>query len=350
MRFDRRQSNTTPYFNRRDQMRMLMLVGMLMVVVLAAQHAAKPSTWKWMFPNEPNHPPAANSEESESADQLGEFSLVEDTDDSSRDSDPRDEPPSDSHEEGDPELPDTLRQELKQKVSDGSVGVRAAERETFFHVLEYAKSVEPERLNSDVEDGLTYAILMDETSAFRGQAIHLRGTLRRLQRTDAVSNDAGVAEFWEGWMMTEDSGLFPYRIIAANVSEELPTGMEIEVPVEFSGYLFKREAYESNDGVKETPTLIGPTIQPLIVRTRPREVEQSEQGLIPYVIGLAVAIAIGLSITLWRFRVSDRRFGDRHVQTFIAATPESMETLRDLDFVDPGEALRKLAEGEESEA
>lgn len=352
MRFDRRQGNSpTPYFNRRDQMRMLMMVGMLMLVVLAAQYAAKPSTWKWMFPDEQNAPTATDEADSKPADQLGEFTLTDDTTEAAATTKPDDQSQTETESavpDG-PVLPETIRDELKQTVNDGTVGVRAAEREIFFHVLDYAASVDPQQLTPEGEDGLSYAILMDETHAFRGEPVHLRGTLRRLQRVDAVSNEAGVTEFWEGWMMTPDSGLFPYRIIAANVSEELPMGMEIEVPIEFTGYLFKREAYESNDGVKETPTLIGPTIEPFVIRSRPEEAVQTEQGLIPYVIGLAVAIAIGLSFTLWRFRVSDRRFGDRHVHTFTAATPESIETLRDLDFVDPGEALRKMAEEEREE-
>ncbi len=324
------------------------MVGMLMAVVLAAQYAAKPSTWEWMFPKEAKNSSTPEGTDSGAADRIGEFSLDDEAGVNVAIAEPAERRKNEAKtkSQGEPSLPLSLRRELKQKVNDGSVGVRAAEREIFFHILDYADSVQPQELESVVEDGLSYAVLMDETAAFRGEPVHLRGTLRRLQRTEAVTNAANVAEFWEGWVMTKDSGLFPYRIIAANVSDDLPTGMEIEVPVQFTGYLFKREGYESNDGVKETPTLIGPMIEPLVVQSRPKEVGPTEQGLIPYVIGLAVAIAIGLSITLWRFRVSDRRFGDRHVRTFTAATPGAIETLQDLDFVDPGETLRKLAEDE----
>ena len=38
-----------PYFNRKDQIRMLALVGLLALVLIGMKLAANPASWHWMF-------------------------------------------------------------------------------------------------------------------------------------------------------------------------------------------------------------------------------------------------------------------------------------------------------------
>ena len=86
--------------------------------------------------------------------------------------------------------------------------------------------------------------------------------------------------------------------------------------------------------------LIGKTIR----WQRPAAASESanDLGLAPYVIGLAVLIALGLGLMIWRFNASDKKFGHQHIDHFTAATPAAIQELENLETSDPNDLFRQM--------
>jgi hypothetical protein len=167
-----------------------------------------------------------------------------------------------------------------------------------------------------------------------------------LEWIDAGPNEQGVSGYWDAWATTEESGDNLYRVVATKVPDDVPQGEGLTVPVEFTGYFFKRQGYESRGGFHTAPLLIAKRIDRALEPTASPVV--SDTGMVSLVVGFALTVALALGITVWRFTASDRKFGDRHVRAFIEATARDEEGLKNVVAEDPSEALRRLAEQEES--
>jgi hypothetical protein len=335
-------------------MRIFLMFGALVLVAVGIELARDPGMWRWMFPQE------AGSQTQPAGEREIDFSVRFDEDEPLPPGAFRSEPAHDqlAHADrivaqvdggapaGDSAGPADVAIDpaVLEPVQDNNIGIRHFERDAFFAVLAQAGEVSPQALEKAAGGHVPFSSLMNDPARYRGQPVHIEGTLRRLERRTVGENDFGVSEYWEGWMFTAESDNNPYRVVMASVPEGVPHGFTIEVPVAFTGYFFKLQGYPSNGGLHKAPVLIGPTIRPLPVR---EEGVPQDFGLVPYVIGFAVIIAAALGLTLWRFARSDREFGDRHVRAFTEASPEATAALRKVEAIDPDEVLRQLAAEEE---
>src|SRR5207247_572836 len=111
------------------------------------------------------------------------------------------------------------------------------------------------------------------------------------------------------------------------VFTELPPGLavaeQVDRPISFDGYFFKRYRYKAGDTWRDAPLLIGRTVvlgQP----AQPQEEERSVGDDYLYSIAglFAAALFLGIGLTWWYRR------GDQQVQSRLAES-------RNVEFVEP---------------
>jgi hypothetical protein len=193
------------------------------------------------------------------------------------------------------------------------------EQRSFSMVLFEASRISAEAFRKGARTDLTCAHVFNHPSRYRGQVIHIQGTLRQLRRFDppATAKAAGVADLYEGWIFDPQRlGADPWCVVFTELPSGVRTGEGLEYAVSFDGYFFKRYQYESRNTNKaehwrRAPLLIGRTVTltsaPVVAAP-----EQDWAGsLVPIFLGLVVssiALAFGLG---WWFRRGDRRVRQR---------------------------------------
>lgn len=352
---------------------MLRMVGVLVLVVICMKLAADPAMWSWMFPQAASHPTETKTQ-SQDVDfgvKLAEnSSLAPDAFRSQRDetkrhpttSQPAIAEPSPNRllkqANIQPAVPDKISKvgdfeiridpQILAPVEDDWLEIRRREAGAFYTILAKSRDIPLNILEEAGDDSVDYSVLMIDSEQFRGMPITVRGTIRRIDKVDVsnaeVRQDYKIETYYVAWMFTESSGNNPYRLISYTIPSDMPTGEALEVPARFTGYFFKRQGYRSQGGLHKAPVLIGKHIR----WNRPQATGDSaipqDAGLAPYAIGLAVMIAIGLGLMIWRFNVSDKQFGHKHVDHFTTATPNAIDELGNLETTDPNDLFRQMEE------
>ncbi len=336
-----------PYLNRRDQLRMLAMVGLLAVVVVAMRWAAQPSSWYWL-----TGPPADQVQRSgeRRLDEIdfsvrterpgdlkpGEFRAVNEAEESA-----------DIGEATAPVTTDSLAisPRILKTVEDATVGLRSGEANAYYHVIASVRDNDPQRLQQAARSDLAFAELMIDPARYRGTIVTVVGELRRLQPFESGENNYGIGSLYEGWLFTSDSGNNPYRIVCLSVGEGVPTGEELDPPsyVRTTGYFFKKQGYLSQGGLHTAPLILS------------REISLVQSAVVPigsqtggrYVVAVLVVMACGIALLLWRFTQSDLRFGRRHVKAYVNLDEDQSARLNELPTVDVGELLRQMGEQEQ---
>ncbi len=343
---------------------MLRMVGLLALVVFGMKLAADPAMWKWLFSGGPEKQ-AQTEKPSESKDKDIDRSLKFDEDspltgDAFRSR--KAGAPRPAVAEASPHRKDAgssagkpqarvgdhvveIDPDILAPITDNKVGIRREEAHAYYAVIAKARDIPLPRLEQAgrQED---YTVLLADAEQFRGLPITIEGTIRRLNKISvpdkAVWEEFGLDQLYEAWMFTASSGTRPYRVLCTSLPEGIPTGDQIDVPARFTGYFFKAEWYESVGGLQKAPLLIGKTIR----WERPIAASGSQSaddlGLAPYVIGLAVLVALGLALMIWRFNASDKQFGHQHIDHFTAASPAAIQELQNLETSDPRDLFRQM--------
>ena len=370
MRF--RKSSSQPYFNKADQVRTLRLFGLLALVVVCMTLAADPGMWTWLFPK--SAPEAAKDDAASKEIDYGiKFEEESDLSPDAFRSRPDDAGSRTHHPAVADASPERLLKQTNQlpvfpgagkttavgdyvveidpaifaEVSDDWLEIRQREAPAFYTILAKANEIPQKLLEEAGDDRVDYTVLMTDSEQFRGQPLSVEGTIRRIDEIsitrEDIEEDYGIDRYYVAWMFTESSGNSPYRLIAVGLPEDMPTGEDLDLPAKFTGYFFKRQGYRSVGGFHKAPVLIGKYIR----WNRPAATVTNlpqDSGLAPYAIGLAVIIAVGLGLLIWRFNVSDKKFAHKHVDHFTTAAPEAIQDLENLETSDPNDLFRRMQE------
>lgn len=371
-----RNKSQPPYFNKRDQVRMLRMVGLLALVVICMKLAADPGMWSWMFPQ--STPDSSGSAETKPPSQDVDFgvkveedsglapdafrSLRNEAKPQERNTEPaiaqaspdrldqqanqKPASPENTPKVGDYEIP--IDPQVLAPVEDDWLEIRHREAGAFYTILAKARDIPLKILEDASDDSVDYSVLMIDSEQYRGLPLTVRGTIRRIDKV-AVSNpdvrkNYNIQTYYVAWMFTASSGNNPYRLISNTIPSDMPVGEQLEVPAQFTGYFFKRQGYRSQGGLHKAPVLIGKHIRWNRPQTTGTAAIPQDYGLAPYAIGLAVIIAIGLGLMIWRFNVSDKKFGHKHVDHFTSATPTAIQELNNLETTDPKDLFRQMEE------
>lgn len=347
MRF-RTTKTPPPYLNRRDQLRMLAMVGSLLLVVVAAILAGRPENWYWLTgkPGQNDAPTAdvsghdvVDHRVARRHDELGP-SVVRVV--------PAPQSPDDETESP---VTEGVQADLEKlsSIEDNTIGVLPGERDAYYNLLDKAAKSRAGALARNGTSEFTYTVLMLESERYRGRLLTLDGTLHRLSKLEVAENEYGIHELYEGWILTVDSGNDPYRVVVSEVPEGLPAdgSLNTSVRVRMTGYFFKRFGYMTQDHRLYTaPLLLGKRIRRV---SRGSSASDDDVGLTPYIAGFALLLAAMIGTMLWRFSCSDRRFQKRHLQRLTEASSEAISAINDLPTTDVNEMFRQMEQATENE-
>lgn len=233
-----------------------------------------------------------------------------------------------AHVEAEPQLDPALF----AAVRDHTLGIRAAEADAYFAILDHARRVPESKLEQAARPGVQHVNLMTDPDRHRGELITITGELARLTELPSTQNDSGVAKLYEAWVIGSEAQ--PYRIVAANIDPALKPGEHQRTPVRVTGYFFKQEGYEAADGVHVAPTL-------LAQRIVPQAALPATANVAPLLLGFVIAVGLILAATLFSLASGDRQsltparplpaIGEQHIRSTGPTDHRSVhEQLREL--------------------
>ncbi len=231
-------------------------------------------------------------------------------------------------------------------VKDNTMGIRRDESEAFYWLLDHARRVPTTKLEGSGLREVQYINLMTEPDRFRGEPITIEGDLWRLYEFDAGRNDYGVSRVYEGWVFTGDSANHPYRIVFTSLPKGIVPGENLRKPVRITGYFFKREGYRSNGGVHIAPTLLARRIA---INPMPNGIPLTA-GIVPYMIGVIMAVGLALLVTIVAFAIGDERSTRAGLQRIRRQPHLSFADLAVPTLIPVEESLRQYAEYERQSA
>ena len=330
----------SPWLNKRDQRRLLLLVFSLMAVLYVVNLARKPEFWKAMFPRDAaDVPRQAESESTHERADVKTGSPNSPGDDEILS--PMSSPTSGLTEPGQhgsrPEStstvarprepaeilspqPETVDADLLSEVRDDTLGVRQSEASAWHRLLADVRAADPAKLQRTARSDLPWAVVMNNPEQFRGTPIEIRGKLRRITPFVARRNSFGVQGLYDAWLFTRDSGDRPWHVVTSSVAVGIPIAEKLDesVPVRVCGYFFKREGYAAHGGLRTAPLIAGQRVE--LVRTMP--LNRSDSEIVPWLYAFAIVVGGSLLLTMWRFFVSDRRFRFSRASRLMASPAE----------------------------
>lgn len=334
MRF-RSEQKPPPYLNRRDQYRLLGMVGALCLVAFGTMWASRPSSWHWLVPPDRPAPHTLNEidfrVQSSPPGSLppGAFRVVGDNEDVGA------HPHStDGHGGVDSS---SIRKDVLLPIEDNTLGLRRSELDAYQVALERADRLTRELEESGGRRDVAFTVLMLEPDNHRGQLIQIAGDLRRLTEL-AVPEGVSIDRLYEGWLFTRDSGTNPYRIVCTQRPHEIPLGdlTAQPVPVEVTGYFFKRYGYTSKGGQHVAPMLVARTIA---VRKTPVGIPAEDGDLQVAVLLLIGLVVTGIVLLVGWCIVSDQRYRGSRLRELAAsrldASPHDLDKLLKVETSDP---------------
>ena len=323
MRFETSQS-TPPHLNRRLQMRMLSIIGMLALCLFV---------WNTLFEDPPPTPHPMIGRPTDLKDEInldgdgsgGDRSLLGDDEFILGDADfgpppdllkiaPRSRAEQAAAGDGSTVLESPRDRDASQrktqfdkrllsKIRDNTIGIRNDEAEAYFRLLHHVRSLSLHDLERVATTEVQYVNVMTEPDRFRGELVTIQGSLRRLYQFEATPNDYGISTLYEAWIFTGDSGNHPYRVVSTSIPQTLIPGTNTPLPVRVTGFFFKREGYRSGGGMHVAPTLLTPVVTPF----RPSNAIPPADGIVSTMIRIVTSVGLALLVTLLAFIMGDRR-------------------------------------------
>lgn len=356
MRFQ--QTNRTPYLNRSDQKRLLLLVGMIAMIVFSIEFAARPSSWYWLT-GLPEGAEPGDAQRTARQTQKPDKKIDFRPDMTGSMLGPQvirvvgGKTPADAGRYKPDGVSDAtamtaphelkLAPELIALIRDNAVGIRESERELYYYLLAKTRDVPSGVLEKAARPSIAFAVLMNESENLLGELITVKGELRRLTAIPVGKNEFGIKMVWEGWLFNADSGMNPFCIRMTSLPDGIPTGQELGsgVVVKVTGYFLKRYGYPAQqDRLHVAPLVLAKSVR--WYRQRPSTIPD-DLGIVPYVLGLAGILGVTISVLLYQFRSGDRDFEKKHLRRLTAAPEGAIAAISELPTFELEESLRQLS-------
>ena len=180
------------------------------------------------------------------------------------------------------------------RVRDATV-FRDADNDAWFEVWRTLREGGRSGIERARPSEVTFRELFGQPRSFRGLPVRMKGTLHRAERLAAPRNDYGVDQYWQCWMEPAGGPPSPVVVQCLSLPEGMPTGMEIDEPVEVAGYFFKNFAYNAADAIRVAPVIM--TVEPAWkpVAAPPRS-GLAGPGGVTLVVAAAVAALVGATL------------------------------------------------------
>ena len=169
---------------------------------------------------------------------------------------PQDEPNDDSTS-----LPNLLRlldETLYDMVEDRSALGRSVESLAWLRSWYRLDEFEP-----DDASAVTMVQLTGQPSAYRGEFIHIDGTVKGLERLKVASKELPLQHYHVLWIQPREMSRTPYCVYARELPPEFPPSTEtfqnIDEQIAVKGIFFKLRSYVAKEGIETCPLIIADT-------------------------------------------------------------------------------------------
>jgi hypothetical protein len=160
--------------------------------------------------------------------------------------------------------------------------------------------------------------LWEQPVQYRGVAVHLLGTARRVHSYESKLSQKG--RLYEAWVSTHESQGYPYVCVFEDLPPGMPTGPDVAERVVFNGYFLKEMRYLAGKDIQRAaPVLIGR----IGWTPGPQAVKRDNS-----VFWMALIVAVLFAVSLYRWLAGLRRW----------ASPRSRASLlssRPTEEIDP---------------
>jgi hypothetical protein len=175
------------------------------------------------------------------------------------------------------------------------------EQEAWFHLLGLLKNSTEERLRQLSIGRVTRISLAEQPKEYRGELVGMIGIVRRALAVPAAENKLGLEQLYQLWVQPDDDRSRPVVVFAVGLPERFPLGQDLDEPIDFVGFSFKRWAHQSQAGWVTSPVVLSKTVR-WVPRVRGQLADggdgvSSEPWL---VFSLAVALAVAVLMAIWR--------------------------------------------------
>lgn len=225
-----------------------------------------------------------------------------------------------------------------QEVKDNSLGVRDAETDAYFDLLQHARLIDYGTQRTQARENArqriaeltpaqrrrlvdrqgelkTYVDLFQHPDLYRGRLVTLTGHARKAIAYAAGPNAYGIEQLYEVWLFTDDSQSNPAVLICTSLPKDLPLGDNISASVSVTGYFFKQYVYPS----QKAKFRIAPLLLAQRVNYRPTADEPWRAPW--YAAAIVVPLLLAAAVALWWMNRRDR--AARRRLAALAAEPES---------------------------
>jgi hypothetical protein len=360
----RSTSSSAPYLNRRDQYRLLTLVAMLSMVMVAANMAKNPKNWYWLTGppiQQPSKSPATVPQTDDDRDPAADVKTANALADdefvspiSADESDDRPEVSSDdveaqvlpAHRRGGDVVGTgvvtPLEPELLRPIKDNMILIQQREAEVYYEVFRRLKTYSDDAMERAAEKGFIYPVIMAQPGDLRGRILSVEGELERLTPLAEQEETHELGPLYEAWLFTRESGNNPIRVVCLNTEGLMPSEQFSPRPrVRFAGYFFKLYGYETQFGeLHKAPLFLARGIQ----KTLGTVSKANEPEIARYVFGVLAVFGVVFMATVAYLTLSDRGPRRRHRERAIAARPEEIDALKNIETFDVSEMLKRLSD------
>jgi hypothetical protein len=158
-----------------------------------------------------------------------------------------------------------LLDRLELKAIQDNTPWRSSEREIWFRLLGKLQQGTPDELQRGSAGPVGYAQLFKQPEAYRGKLVTIRGAAHDVYWVAAPANAYGIERYWVYWLQPAGGPNSPILVYSLHKPEGFPfvdiadsgrSKMPSIEDVEFTGFFFKRYAYEAQGGLFTAPMLL----------------------------------------------------------------------------------------------
>jgi hypothetical protein len=214
-----------------------------------------------------------------------------------------------------------LLDRLQLKAIQDNTVFRASEREIWFRLLGQLQQQPAAERKRDSAGLVGYAQLFKQSDFYRGKLVTVRGTAEAVYPIEAPRNSYGIQQYWVYWLRPEGGPNNPILVYALEKPQDFPSiqfaelghkKMPSKEDVEFTGYFFKRYAYQGQGGIFTAPLLLAQGPEWLPQSLGPGHELPSVGFMLGLMAGLALLAAAFATWVYWQYRPGrPRNLSDR---------------------------------------
>jgi len=368
-------SSPPPYFNRRDQRRLLAMVALLCLILVAARLSSRAKFWHWLFPADgnssrstaPSQPVSSTDRPPRPGGTLEPDEFRVSSGATTREPGPAANPQQAAKSGEANRRPATgvppgaadgagptdanallmtttigpqfvIRPQLLTEVRDSRLGLRRSEAEAYFTVLATIRDLPPNAAQGAALRGVTYTAMMASPAHYRGRLIQMQGEVKRISAFTASDNSHNIVDLYDVWFLTSQSGDKPLHArcthMPVDIVDAVRQGQTVRMRI--TGYFFRIEAYSAVGGVRTAPLILAHSLRWI----RPPAETRSQRGLVPYVIGFVTLVSLASGLTIWMYKRSDDAFEHSHLKRLSEPQAPVVGALQEFEITTPNELFR----------